>query len=112
MELVEKLVQKPVISKTLNVKAFTKVSQENLLQAIPFDLLPDFASVNVTDTTVFCQFEDGRTVSFPLQWSDKLSKATAEQRQAFDFNAQFIFWNEIDEIIGVRNILLGRQLYV
>ncbi len=110
MEDVKKIVQKPMMSETSNAKGLTKAPQENRLQAIPPDALPDLASVKVTDGTVWCSFEDGRTVSFPLQWSDKLVNATTEQRQAFEFNAHFIFWDAIDEIIGVRNVLLGRQL--
>lgn len=72
--------------------------------------LPDLSSVEVSETTVVCGFEDGHTVSFPLSWSRKLTEATPEQRQAFEFNAYFIFWDDIDEIIGVRNILFGKQL--
>ncbi|SOD88591.1 DUF2442 domain-containing protein [Spirosoma fluviale] len=72
--------------------------------------LPDLSTVEVSGMTVVCGFEDGRMISFPLSWSRKLTEATAEQRQAFEFNAHFIFWDDIDEIIGVRNILFGNQL--
>lgn len=72
--------------------------------------LPDLSTVEVSDTTVVCGFDDGRTVSFPLSWSKALMQATPVQRQAFEFNAHFIFWDSIDEIIGVRNILFGNQL--
>lgn len=72
--------------------------------------LPDLSSVTVTDTTVACGFEEGHVVSFPIAWSQKLIQATPEQRQAFEFNAHFIFWDDVDEIIGVRNILFGKQL--
>ncbi|QKZ15143.1 DUF2442 domain-containing protein [Spirosoma sp. KUDC1026] len=80
------------------------------LEILP-EFLPDLVAVSVKDTDVLCSFEDGRTLSFPLQWSDKLSKATTAQRQAFEFNAHFIFWDDLDEIIGVRNILLGNKLH-
>lgn len=84
-------------------------SSHPALQIDPHSL-PDLSSVVVTDTTVVCDFEDGHTVSFPIAWSHKLAYATPEQRQAFEFNAHFIFWDGIDEIIGVRNILFGKQL--
>ncbi len=45
-----------------------------------------------------------------MAWSDKLTQATDQQRQAFTFNAHFIFWDNLDEIIGVRNILFGNKL--
>jgi hypothetical protein len=61
---------------------------------------------------VQCDFEDGRTVSFPLAWSAKLANASDEHRQAFEFNAHYIFWDDLDEIIGVRNILFGNRLFL
>lgn len=93
-----------------DVNFFGEAKQAVSPQELAPEFLPDLASVEVTDTTVTCSFVDGHTVSFPLQWSAKLSRATPNQQQAFDFNAHFIFWDEIDEIIGVRNILLGKQL--
>ena len=86
-----------------------RTSTNQSLQIDP-KYLPDLATVTVTDTTVSCSFEDSRTVSFPIAWSQKLMQATPLQRQSFEFNAHFIFWDDIDEIIGVRNILFGKQL--
>lgn len=74
------------------------------------EFLPDLVSVKVTETTIVCTFDDDRSVTFPISWSNKLAIATPEQRQAFEFNAHFIFWDELDEIIGVRNILFGKKL--
>ena len=93
-----------------DVDFFGEAKQAGSPQELSPEFLPDLASVEVTDTTITCSFTDGHTVSFPLEWSAKLSGATATQQQAFDFNAHFIFWDEIDEIIGVRNILLGKKL--
>ncbi len=56
--------------------------------------------------------EDGRVVTFPLNWSEKLLGASPEQRQEFEFNAHYIFWDNLDEIIGVRNILFGETHYL
>jgi hypothetical protein len=91
-------------------KLSTNAELTNSALRIDPNLLPDLSSVVVSDKMVTCSFEDGRVVSFPLAWSEKLMRATLEQRQAFEFNAHFIFWDEIDEIIGVRNILFGNQL--
>jgi Protein of unknown function (DUF2442) len=98
-----------------SVKGTAKSSIDRAVQStspqeLSPEFLPDLTAVSVSDTMVVCAFDDGHTVSFPLQWSAKLSRATTSQQQAFDFNAHFIFWDEIDEIIGVRNVLLRKQL--
>ena len=95
---------------TPNTRPLSNDRLTNPALRIDPNCLPDLTSVIVSDTTVTCRFEEGHTVSFPIAWSQKLTHATAEQRQAFEFNAHFIFWDDIDEIIGVRNILFGKQL--
>lgn len=95
----------------LPTKKSTKAKVTNPALLIKPEFLPDLSAVAVTDTMVSCTFEDGRSISFPITWSTKLTAATSEQRQAFEFNAHFIFWDTIDEIIGVRNILFGKQLH-
>lgn len=92
------------------IKRLVKPGLRHSALQIDPQFLPDLSSVIVTDAVVTCNFEEGHTVSFPIAWSHKLMHATPEQRQAFEFNAHFIFWDDIDEIIGVRNILFGRQL--
>lgn len=92
------------------IKRSANIKASNPALAIKPEFLPDLSAVTVSETTIACTFEDGRSVIFPLNWSDKLAMATPEQRQAFEFNAHFIFWDELDEIIGVRNILFGKKL--
>ncbi len=94
----------------LPIKRSAKIKSSNPALLIKPEFLPDLSSVAITDTMVICGFEDGRSVSFPIEWSLKLTQASAEQRQAFEFNAHFIFWDDINEIIGVRNILFGKNL--
>lgn len=91
-------------------KKSTKSKSSNPALAIKPEFLPDLLSVAVSDDMINCSFDDGRLVSFPISWSHKLTQASTEQRQSFEFNAHFIFWDAIDEIIGVRNILFGKQL--
>ena len=95
----------------LPTKKSAKTKASNPALSINPEFLPDLSSVIVTDSMVSCTFDDGRSVSFPIAWSAKLTEATTEQRQEFEFNAHFIFWDGIDEIIGVRNILFGKQLH-
>lgn len=49
---------------------------------------------------------------FPLAWSVKLLNATPEQRKNVTFTPYNAFWDDIDEIIGVENVLYGDKLYL
>ena len=100
----------PTSARSTNARAPRK--RRNPAANLPPEALPDLKAVRVTATLVQCDFEDGRTVTFPLAWSEKLAAASAEQRRSFEFNAHYIFWDDLDEIIGVRNILFGNQLYL
>lgn len=51
-------------------------------------------------------------IAIPLVWSKLLSAATAEQRSNFIISSYNIFWDDIDEIIGVENVLFGKELYL
>jgi hypothetical protein len=55
---------------------------------------------------------DGRVIYIPIKWSKKLLKATPEQRKNFKTNGIHVFWDEVDEIIGIKNILFGKQLFL
>lgn len=55
---------------------------------------------------------DGRIVLMPLDWSAPLAKATPEQRQEFKVSPWNVFWDDLDEIIGVENLLYGRKLWL
>lgn len=48
----------------------------------------------------------------PLDWSAPLAKATPEQRQEFKVSPWNVFWDDLDEIIGVENLLYGRKLWL
>lgn len=52
---------------------------------------------------------DGRIVYIPVNWSKKLLKATQKQRQNLKNNGIHVFWDDVDEIIGVKNILFGKE---
>ncbi|MEP7269254.1 MAG: DUF2442 domain-containing protein [Saprospiraceae bacterium] len=56
--------------------------------------------------------EDQRIICIPITWSKKLLKARPVQRQNFINSGTHIFWDEIDEIIGVKNILFGNKLFL
>ena len=55
---------------------------------------------------------DGRIVMMPISWSEKLQNASIAQRKKITKHDYFIFWEEIDEIIGIKNILYGQKLWL
>jgi hypothetical protein len=77
-----------------------------------FKDLPTFTKVEITDTQVGFWLNDGREVWIPLDWSSLLQSASSEQRQQFSISAYNIFWEDIDEIIGVENILYAKKLWL
>jgi hypothetical protein len=73
--------------------------------SVPMAELPVLINVWVDDLRVHFELGDGRTIAWPIVWSPSLSKATPEQRQQFSHSAYHVFWDDIDEIIGVKNVL-------
>ncbi len=56
--------------------------------------------------------KNGKIVYITINWSKKLLKATQKQRQNFKNNGIHVFWDDIDEIIGVKNILFVKELFL
>src|SRR5690242_15955057 len=70
---------------------------------------PRILTLEVTDDTISAQLTDGRTISVPLAWSWRLSKATPEQRQRFELigAGEGVHWPDLDEDISARGMLEG-----
>lgn len=50
---------------------------------------------------------DYRTITIPIVWVPKLEKASQTVRENFVLRGHFVFWEDIDEIIGVKNLING-----
>ena len=74
-----------------------------------FPLIKDVAFIK--DEIAFV-LDDERIIYIPLAWSKKLQKAKPKQRQNFKNAGIHVFWDDVDEIIGVKNILFGRELFI
>ena|SRR6185312_7427161 len=66
---------------------------------------PEFLSVRFRGKQIYFKLDDGRAVTVPLISFPKLASATVGQRENYHTNGVHIFWDDIDEIIGVKNIL-------
>jgi len=66
--------------------------------------------VVVTDDALTVDLTDGRTISVPLAWYPRLLHGTAEERNNWRLIGQGegIHWPELDEDIGVENLVLGK----
>ena len=70
---------------------------------------PRIKAIEITDDLIIADLLDGRTISIPLAWSWRLSDATPNQRENYEFigDGQGIHWPDIDEDISAEGILRG-----
>lgn len=79
---------------------------------LSFKQLPKIENVAFIKDEIAFILNDGRIIYIPIKWSKKLLKATYEQRQNFKNNGIHVFWDDVDEIIGIKNILFGKELFL
>jgi hypothetical protein len=79
---------------------------------LPFKQLPKIKDVAFIKDEIAFILDDERIVYIPLSWSKKLQKVKPRQRQNFKNAGIHVFWNDVDEIIGVKNILFGKELFI
>ncbi|HEY3118808.1 MAG TPA: DUF2442 domain-containing protein [Chloroflexota bacterium] len=71
---------------------------------------PRASGVRFAETMVYFQLSDGREIGMPLEWSDRLSHATPQQRANWRLIGSGIgvHWPDVDEDISVP-VLLGQD---
>lgn len=82
------------------------------IKDLTFSQLPKIENVAFIKDEIAFVLDDGRIIYVPVNWSKKLQKATTKQRQNFKNNGVHVFWDDVDEIIGVKNILFGKELFL
>ena len=72
---------------------------------------PAARDVLVTEDTLNVDLNDGRSVSVPLAWFPRLLHASTEERNNWRFigKGHGIHWEDIDEDISVKSLLLGKR---
>lgn len=72
---------------------------------------PAAVAVAVSDERIIVEFDDGRTLSVPLEWYPRLFHATPQQRDRWELwgNGYAIEWPDVDEHISVEGLLAGRR---
>ena len=64
----------------------------------------------ITDDTLSVDLSDGRTISVPLAWYPRLLHGSIEERNDYRLIAggSGIHWNQLDEDISTKNLILGQ----
>lgn len=72
--------------------------------------IPTIQQVTVTDDTLSADLSDGRTISVPLAWYPRLLHSSTKERSDWRLigSGSGIHWNQIDEDISIKNLLLGQ----
>jgi len=69
----------------------------------------DALDVRVSEDTLSVEFNDGRTISVPLDWHPRLSHAIEQERSHWRIigKGHGIHWEDLDEDIKVEGLLVG-----
>jgi hypothetical protein len=72
--------------------------------------IPRIQVIEITDDTLAVDLSDGRTISVPLAWYPRLLNGSYEERQDWRLigDGTGIHWNQLDEDISVKNVVLGQ----
>lgn len=72
--------------------------------------IPRIQVIEITDDTLAVNLSDGRTISVPLAWYPRLLNGSYEERQDWRLigDGTGIHWNQLDEDISVKNLVLGQ----
>ena len=82
------------------------------ISELSFDELPRIKNISFIKDEIAFELDDERIVYIPLAWSEKLLQAKPAQRRNFKNAGIHVFWDDVDEIIGVKNILFGKELFL
>jgi hypothetical protein len=72
--------------------------------------IPFVENVAVSEDTLCVDLSDGRSISVPLAWYPRLSRASSAERKRWRLIGRGvgIHWEELDEDISVEGLLAGR----
>ena len=73
--------------------------------------MPDAIGVDVAGNVLRVELSDGRAISVPVDWYPRLAHATEKERANWRIigRGQGIHWEDIDEDVSVRDLLLGKR---
>ena len=72
---------------------------------------PEPKRVRFDEAAMWVDLSDGRTVGVPLAWYPRLLHATPAQLEKVELSPSGMHWDEIDEDLSVRGILMGHMAF-
>ena len=72
-------------------------------------LYPQAQNITFSEASIIIELIDGRTISAPLVWFPRLSKASVKQLDNWELlgDGEGIHWPDIDEDLSINGLLLG-----
>ena len=89
------------------VKTQIKKSIKNRRPLNRLEEMPTFKNIVFSDESISFSLSDNRIITIPIHWVPKLANASKTVRENFIIRSHFVFWESIDEIIGVKNLING-----
>ena len=79
------------------------------MSILAVELRPQAHNITCTDAAIIVELLDGRTISAPLVWFPRLSRATKEQLDNWELlgDGEGIHWPDVDEDLSVAGLLAG-----
>jgi len=79
------------------------------MNTLAVELHPQAINIEYTDSLLIVELADGRSISAPLVWFPRLSKASKEQLGNWQLlgNGEGVHWPGIDEDLSVAGLLIG-----
>ncbi|MGE5426952.1 MAG: DUF2442 domain-containing protein [Methylococcaceae bacterium] len=69
--------------------------------------MPIFIWVAFDNENISFHLSDRRIITIPQNWIPKLENANPDIQRNYILRGHFVFWEDVDEIIGVKNLLNG-----
>ncbi len=81
------------------------------MSTLAVELHPQAINIEYTNSLIIVELVDGRTISAPLVWFPRLSKANKEQLENWQLlgDGEGIHWPDIDEDLSVVGLLIGNR---
>jgi Protein of unknown function (DUF2442) len=81
------------------------------MSTLAVELHPQAINIEYTDSLLIVELADGRSISAPLVWFPRLSKASKEQLENWELlgDGEGIHWPDVDEDLSVTGLLMGNH---
>ena len=89
------------------VKTPIKKTIKSNCKATRFIEMPVVKNIAFSENNISFTLSDRRIITIPVSWSKKLEKSSKTVRENYIIRGHFVFWESIDEIIGVKNLIDG-----